>query len=252
MVAKIAATAISMAFGGSGGVFSPLLFIGGMCGYFIGGIAGFWVPLTPSDRVLLSAVGMSTCLGVVVREPLTSLLIVFEMTHQFSFVPGLMVGTIISVIVSHAASRTNFYDSVLLQEGHELMKIRPPLDLMSWQNLPVSAIANPRPVVVGSLSGDHLREVLDNHPYQCFPVSLDGEPIGLITRAQIEAILAGKDVSEIPLAVTSYPDQAVREVGNKFIESPHGCIVVLDRGTGRIAGIITLHDLLRAQASILG
>jgi len=252
MIAKVAATVISLAFGGCGGVFSPLLFIGGMCGYFLGGIADLWIPLTPSDRILLSAVGMSTCLGVVVREPLTSLLIVFEMTHQFSLVPALMVGTIISVIISHAAAKANFYDSVLIQDGHELIKIRPPLDIMSWQNLPVSSIANPNTVTVKDLKVETLRQTIESHPYNCFPILLGDNGIGLITRDQILSILDQGKIPNIQTAITCYPDQAVRDVGNAFIESPHGCIIVVERKTNKIAGIITLHDLLRAQASIMG
>ncbi|HOE17069.1 MAG TPA: CBS domain-containing protein [Syntrophorhabdaceae bacterium] len=223
----------------------------GMCGYFIGGLAGFWVPLAPADRIVLSAVGMSTCLGVVVREPLTSLLIVFEMTHQFAVIPALMVGAIISVVISHLATKANFYDAVLLQDGHELIKIRPPLDIMSWHNLPITAIANPHPVVVHDLSKVNLRQMLENHPYHCFPVDLNNGHIGILTRGQIESILRDGVILEIPAAVTCLPEHTVREVGNRFIESPQGCIVVTDGHGGGITGIITLHDLLRAQAAVL-
>ncbi len=251
VVAKLLATIASYSFGACGGIFSPSLFIGGMCGFFIGGIADFWIPLSPSDRIVLSAVGMSTCLGAIIRAPLTSLLIVFEMTHQFSVVPALMVGTIISVLVSHAASKANFYDSMLLQDGHELIKIRPPVDIKSWQKLPISSIANPHPVIVQSLSESHLRGIHEDHPYHCFPVTLGDGRFGLITRQEIESILKHKAVPEIPVAATCRADQTVLDVGNKFIESPHGCIIVLDENTGKVAGIVTLHDLLRAQASIL-
>ncbi len=252
VVAKLLATVFSYSFGACGGIFSPTLFIGGMCGYFIGGLAGFYFPLTPSDRIILSAVGMSTCLGAVVRAPLTSVLIVFEMTHQFSLIPGLMIGAIISVIISYAFGKQNFYDALLLQDGHELIKIRPPLDIKSWQNLPVSSIANPNPVVLNDLSSDNLRQTLERHPFNCFPVLLDNKGIGLITRGQMAFVLEHGTMPDLPAAITCYPDQAVREVGNAFIESPYGCIVVIDRNTGRINGIVTLHDLLRAQASIMG
>ena len=251
VVAKLLATIFSYSFGGCGGIFSPLLFIGGMCGYFIGGLTGHWVPLTPSDRMILSAVGMSTCLGAVVRAPLTSLLIVFEMTHQFDLIPGLMIGTFISVIVSHAFGKLNFYDALLLQDGHELIKIRPPLDIKSWQNLPIASIANPHPVILKDLSENHLREILDNHPYNCFPMLLENNEVGIITRNQMESIIAHKAVPDIPKAVFCYPDQTVKEVGNKFIESPGGVIIVIDEKSGNITSIVTLHDLLRAQASIL-
>ena len=67
----------------------------------------------------------------------------------------------------------------------------------------------------------------------------------------MESIIAHKAVPDIPKAVLCHPDQTVKDVGNKFIESPHGVIVVLDEQSGAIYGIVTLHDLLRAQASIL-
>jgi len=251
VAAKLAATILSYGFGACGGIFSPTLFLGGMCGYFIGGLVNFHFPLTPSDRIILSAVGMSTCLGAVVRAPLTSVLIVFEMTHQFAFVPGLMIGAVISVIVSHAFGRQNFYDALLLQDGHELIKIRPPLDIKSWQILPISSIANKKPVIVRNTEEGHLREILGNHPYKCFPFQMDGHPLGLITREQMESILEGRKTPVIPPAVTCMPDHSIHDVSKKMTETIHGFIILLDDKTGKIAGIVTLHDLLRAQAMVL-
>jgi CIC family chloride channel protein len=251
VVAKLAATIFSYSFGGCGGIFSPTLFIGGMCGYFIGGLLGQWVFLSPHDRIILSAVGMSACLGAVVRAPLTSLLIVFEMTHQFSLIPGLMIGTFISVIISHFAGKNNFYDALLLQDGHELIKIRPPLDIKSWQNLPISSIANPHPIIVDDLAEEGIRPIYERYPYNCFPVSIADQEIGIITRIQMESIINHKTVPNISKAVLCHREQTVKDVGDKFIESPSGCIVVVDEKTGEITGIVTLHDLLRAQASLL-
>jgi CIC family chloride channel protein len=105
--AKLVATIASYSFGGCGGIFAPMLFLGGMSGYFIGGLAAHWIPLTSADRIVLSAVGMSSCLGAVVRAPLTSMSIVFEMTHQFAFVPPLMSGIIISQAFSRFAGKLN-------------------------------------------------------------------------------------------------------------------------------------------------
>jgi chloride channel protein, CIC family len=251
VAAKLAATILSYGFGACGGVFSPTLFLGGMCGYFIGALVNFHIPLTPSDRIILSAVGMSTCLGAVVRAPLTSMLIVFEMTHQFAFVPGLMIGAVVSVVVSHAFGRQNFYDAILLQDGHELIKIRPPLDIKSWQKLPISSIANRKPVIVRSTEASHLKEILDSHPYRCFPFQADGDRLGLITREQMASLLAGGKSPAVSPAVVCSPDQSVRDISARITEAPHDFIILLDEKTGEIAGIVTLHDLLRAQQSIL-
>jgi len=248
--AKLLASIIGYSFGGCGGIFAPTLFIGGLSGYFLAGLAASWLSLTPADHIVLAAVGMSACLGVVVRAPLTSILIVFEMTHQFSLVPGLLLGMIVSQALARFAGHLNFYDALLVQDGHELHKIRPPLDIQSWQNLPVSAIANFRPVILRSLAPEELRKSVDRYPYNSFPVEIDGRLRGIISRQPIlEAILSG-GTPEIQKAVTCRPDQTVRDIGDKFIESPSNVLIVVDPDTEIIRGIITLHDLIRAQAAI--
>jgi CIC family chloride channel protein len=249
VVFKLVATVAGYSFGGSGGIFAPSLFIGGMAGFFTGGLAGLWLPLSSADHVVLAAVGMSACLGAIVRAPLTSLLIVFEMTHQFELIPGLMIGLVISQAIARRTARLNFYDALLVQDGHELHKIRPPLDLHSWQNLAVSAIANPKPVAVRKLEVKALKELIDRYPYVCFPVLLDGRLEGIVTREEImKAVLAGA-IPEIQPAITCFPDQPVREIGDKFIASPVSALIVVERDGGAVVGIITLHDLIRAQAS---
>ena len=251
VIAKLLATIASYSFGGCGGIFSPTLFIGGLSGFFIAGLLGHWIPLTPADTIVLAAVGMSACLGAVVRAPLSSLLIVFEMTHQFSMVPGLLLGMFISMLVTRLAGNVNFYDALLVQDGHELIKIRPPLDLHSWQNLPISTIANRNPIVATSLDEQNLRELVEKHPYRAFPVLMDGKLQGIITREAIDKALKEQNQPPIEDAVTCRIDQTVHVVADAFIASPSGVIVLTDPATKTLAGIITLHDLLRAQASIL-
>jgi len=251
VICKLLATIASYSFGGCGGIFSPTLFIGGLSGFFIAGLLGHWVPLTPADTIVLSAVGMSACMGAVVRAPLSSLLIVFEMTHQFSMVPGLLLGMFISMLVTRLSGNVNFYDALLVQDGHELIKIRPPLDMHSWQNLPISTIANRRPIVATSLQEHDLRDLLEKHPYRAFPVIMDGKLQGIITRAEITEALQHQNQPQLEEAVTCKIDQTVHDVADAFIASPSGVIVLTEPGTQCFAGIITLHDLLRAQASIL-
>lgn len=250
VLAKLGATVFSYSFGACGGIFAPSLFLGGMSGFFLGGLISLWLPLTPADRIVLSAVGMSACLGTIVRAPLTSMLIVFEMTHQFSLVPGLLLGTIVSQAVARFVGPLNFYDALLVQDGHELHKVRPPIDLQSWQNLPVSAIANLRPVVINDLAAESLKKTLTRYPYAYFPVVIDGRLHGIVGRGEIQSALSAGGAPEVRRAVTCHPGQTVREIGNKFIESPSNILVVMDPETGSVTGIVTLHDLIRAQASI--
>ncbi|MEN6373215.1 MAG: chloride channel protein [Smithella sp.] len=248
--AKLCATIACYSFGGCGGIFAPSLFIGGLSGYFIGGLANIVMPLTGADRIVLAAVGMSSCLGAIVRAPFTSVLIVFEMTHQFTLIPGLLIGTIISQAIAYRAGKLNFYDALLVQDGHELYKIRPPIDLHGWQNLPVCAIANPNLVGINNFNEKEMREIIDRYPYNAFPVISDNEVQGIVTRQDIEKALCYGNRPNIHLADICYSDQTIKEVGDKFIDSTVPVLIVIERNTNAIKGVITLHDLIRAQAAI--
>lgn len=248
---KLIATIISYAFGGCGGIFSPTLFIGGVCGACIASLAGLWLPTTPSDHVILSTVGMSACLGAVIRAPLTSTLIVFEMTHQFEVVPGLMLSAVISQLVSRFAGiKHNFYDELLLQDGHDLIKIKPPRDLQSWQNLPVSNIMNAKPVMISSTDPKYLQSMLSNTPYRCFPFTDKGAIVGFMTRDSIEKALSLGKMPVYSAACFASKDATVKDAAENFINSPHGFLIIVDNDNGIPVGILTLHDLLRAQAAV--
>jgi len=250
IVAKLIATIVCYGFGGCGGIFSPTLFLGGMCGIFVAGVAGHWVPLTDADHVILAVVGMSACFGAVVRAPLTALLIVFEMTHQFSVVPALMIGTIISQAISRRLARCNFYDAMLQQDGHELIRLKPPRDLQSWQNLPISAIANFKPVAAHDLSEAAMKDLLAKFPYSRFPVILNGELRGIVTRKAVESAVFQKKPPDILPVPTCVPNLAIRDSANKMIDSPTGLLLIVDPQSNSVIGLATLHDLLRAQVSL--
>jgi CIC family chloride channel protein len=179
------------------------------------------------------------------------MLIVFEMTHQFSMVPGLLVGMFISMAATRFAGSVNFYDALLVQDGHELHKIKPPQDLHGWQNLPILAIASPSPIVATSLDADFLGDLLAKHPYQSFPLVLDGEVRGILRRADMLSAIATGVVPPCTLVPVCPPELPVQAVAEKLIETPAGVVLLVEEVSGKLRGIITLHDLLRGQASML-
>ncbi len=250
VLGKFLATIVSYSFGGCGGIFSPTLFIGGMCGAFLSAVAALWFPGSPNDHVILSTVGMSACLGAVIRAPLTSTLIVFEMTHQFEIIPGLMLSAVISQFVARFAGiKHNFYDDLLLQDGHELLKIKPPRDLYSWQNLPVSNIMNKKPVIIKSTDYRYLKSIISSTPYKCFPYVENGKITGILTREAIISSLSGGQQIVPSDACVSDPDTTVKEAADQFICSPHNFLIIANQDKSSIEGILTLNDLLRAQTA---
>jgi chloride channel protein, CIC family len=244
---KFIATFTCYGFGGCGGIFSPTLFFGGMTGVAVAGLVSLQWPMAQPDVVTLAVVGMSACLGAVVWAPVTGVLIVFEMTHQFSLVPALMIAALVSQAVSRKMNRENFYDALLTQDGHRFEHVRPPRDLQDWHQLPVSAIANFQPVVLRELDALQVRKVLRAHPYQRFPVIREGKLAGILTRQEAEGALAERRPPRLETATTCLPGQTVRQLQGLLIESSIHLVVLTDGESQSVLGLVTLHDLLRAE-----
>jgi CIC family chloride channel protein len=247
LAAKFVATVACYGLGGCDGIFSPTLFFGAMTGLGLAGITQPLLPLSPEGVAMLTIVSMSATLGAVVRAPVTSILIVFEMTHQFSLVLPLMLAALISQAISRRLARHNFYDALLAQDGHVVERLSPPYDLRQWQNQPVSYLANPRPVPAQSLEPKTLQTLLQNHPYTQFPVVIGGQVRGVLTREEALRALREKRPPTLVAATLCKPDLPLRAVENLLIESPTGFLVLQEQPDGPLAGILTLHDILRAQ-----
>jgi CIC family chloride channel protein len=248
LFAKWISTVACYGWGGCGGIFAPLLFLGAAAGATVAGLFDYAIPLTADGRTLLAIIGMSACLSAVVRAPFTSILIVFEMTHQFSLVPALMLGALVSEGISRALTTHNFYDEVLAQDGIVLVHVIPPRDLRSWQAYPVSAIANFRPVVIDHLAPEDLRVILEKNQFKRFPVAENGRLIGCLTREEMQAAVEENRTPVLEKVATCRRSFTIGEVARLLIDAPGG-FAVLEAGD-KPAGIITLHDLLRAQETL--
>jgi CIC family chloride channel protein len=248
LAAKVLATVFSYGSGGCGGVFAPSLFFGAMSGCAVVELCRkLGVPLTGDDRLLLSIIGMSTCLGAVVRAPFTSILIVFEMTRQFSLVPALLVAGILSQALCRWLQPAGFYEQVLEDDGHVLSTVMPPRDFREWAGYPVSAIANYRPAILSDLEPTTIETALEKFPYLRFVYQVGEQPPGIILRDDM--VLAVKNFQPVPIHAnpTCLRTDSIAHVQRELVDSIHGVVLVLERDAGRVAGLVTLHDLLRAQ-----
>jgi CIC family chloride channel protein len=250
LVGKLIATIASYGFGGCGGIFSPNLFFGAMAGMAVAGLGANFLALNRADDLLLAIGAMSACLGAVVQAPVTAILVIFEMTHQFAVVPGLMLAGLVSQALARSFHRINFYEEVLRQDGHEMHHVIPARDLRSWQNLPVSAIANFKPVALEDCSESGLRTLLEKHPYRHFPVMEDGELKGIAPRREIERALAEGRALSLEPARKCAPNESIRAAQPALIDSSTNTLVITRADDGKLLAFLTLHDLLRAQVSM--
>jgi CIC family chloride channel protein len=192
---------------------------------------------------------MCACLGGVVRAPVTGILIVFEMTHEFALVPALIVAALVSQGISRWINKENFYEEVLAQDGHHIERIAPPRSLRTWMELPAARIANFSPVVATDLAPDSVRALLAKERHERFPVVVDGQLQGVLERrSALAALEAGLPVP-VEAAAVCTAETALRDVQSRLIDSPGQLEVVLDQPgpSGRVVGIVTLHDILRAE-----
>jgi CIC family chloride channel protein len=181
----------------------------------------------------------------------TGILIVFEMTHQFALVPALMLGALVSQGISRSMNSESFYDALLVQDGHRIDHVRPPRDLQTWQQLPVALIMTQQPVVISELERATIEPALKSHPYDRFPVTREGALAGILTRREAAAALEANRPPMLEPATTCQPDQTILELQKLLIDSTTQFVVVTARD-GAIQGVITLHDLLRAQVEKAG
>jgi CIC family chloride channel protein len=119
-VLKLAATVCSYSSGGSGGIFAPALFMGSM----LGGAVGY-LDVTvfhhPADSIgAFAVVGMGAVFAGIVRAPMTSVLIIFEMTGGYGLVLPLMIANMSAFALARHWRRVSVYDALLAQDGIHL------------------------------------------------------------------------------------------------------------------------------------
>lgn len=116
-VLKIIATPICYSSGNAGGIFGPSLFIGAMLGGTVGTVAHTLFPGVTANPGAYALVGMGTAFAGIVRTPLTSVIMIFEMTRDYSIVVPLMISNLISFFISQQLQSEPIYEALALQEG---------------------------------------------------------------------------------------------------------------------------------------
>ncbi len=159
-----------------------------------------------------------------------------------------MLGALVSEALARSLTTENFYDAVLAQDGNVLVHVIPPRDLRTWQAYPVSTIANFRPVIIDILAPANLRAVLAQNQFKRFPVVENEKLVGCLSREEVQRVIDGKSVPDLETVPTCRRSFTISEVSRLLIEAPHG-FAVLEAGD-KPAGILTLHDLLRAQETL--
>lgn len=116
-VVKMAATIISYASGNAGGIFAPSLYLGAMVGGVVGIATRQVMPFPVAEPGAYALVGMGTLFAGIIRAPLTSIFMIFEITQDYQILVPLMVANLLSLSISRRYQPEPIYKALLRQDG---------------------------------------------------------------------------------------------------------------------------------------
>jgi len=255
-VGKFAATILCYATGGAGGIFAPTLFLGAM----LGGAVATAVDLIPGVSGIqtgsLALIGMGAMFAGVIRAPVTSILIIMELTGDYALVLPIMLANLTAYALASHWRKIPIYEALLLQDGVNLRQFPILRPHSNWQNLPVNTIMTNDVVTLEAEEGlpEALGEI-EGRPFNLFPVlNEDGKFFGMVHRKGITNVVeshpdrrVGDVLISSPIPVC-HPDQPIREVVQLFVNCDHTTLPIVSRvDPGRLIGVVTLHDITRQQ-----
>src|SRR6266571_4564162 len=119
-VLKIIATSVAYASGNAGGVFGPSLFIGSMVGATVGAVAHLVFPASTAGPGAYALVGMGAAFAGIIRTPLTSVIMIFEVTRDYTIIVPLMIANLIAYYISQKLQKEPIYEALAHQDGLHL------------------------------------------------------------------------------------------------------------------------------------
>jgi chloride channel protein, CIC family len=252
---KIAATVLSYSSGGAGGIFAPSLFIGGTAGGVVGALDMALLHHGSASLGAFALVGMGAVFAGVIRAPITSVLIIIEMTGGYSLILPLMIANMLAYGIARHYRPTPIYEALLEQDGINLRQ----------------------PGVADALSGVRVADVpLDTRPYatfelgtplagllvgltsparqEVFPVVFEERVVGIVTLANLVS-LASESHLEAPIIAadvmqavpTVRPEDALRAVFELMLANGIRELPVTDTA-GRLLGFVDETSVAHACA----
>ncbi len=203
LVGKMVATSLTIGIGGSGGVFAPSLFTGAMLGSAFGIVAHAAFPGTAGPVGAYGLIGMGAVFAGAARAPITAVIILFELTGEYSIILPLMAAIVIATAVSHRRSADSIYTLKLRRRGIDLSTPVSPA-----QRIPVRAAMSPlpRPIPADASLADAATR-LRTAAYGVLPVvEPDGRFRGIVTaRAVADALAGGAESTSHADIITELP-----------------------------------------------
>lgn len=257
MVLKIVATAFTVGTGNSGGIFAPSLYIGAVLGGIVGEMAhGLWPAVAPNPGAY-AVVGMAAVFSGAARAPITSILIVFEMTGDYQLILPLMLATVLSTLLAEHLLTGSIYTIPLRLRGITLAGGR---DVDIMESVTVEEVMSRDFTSVGcDVTLEELSELFSETHRHGFPIlDHDGKLCGIVSIGDLDRALQ----DELPLETTAAQIGTPRSeliVVTPQASMGHALARMGTRGMGRLPvvdpqdadhllGVVRRNDITRAYS----
>ena len=242
-VVKLVATIVSYSSGNAGGIFAPSLYLGAMAGGVIGTLMHRFAPFPTGDPGAYALVGMGTLFAGIIRAPMTSVFMIFELTQDYQVFVPLMIANMISFVISKHYQPTSLYHALLQQDNVHLPAPGARVPSRSW--LAADIMTREFTMISPSTSVAKALDAIESSGLQALLVGNDRLYEGVISRDLMEqAMLSGKANSPVgALMMTdcahAHADHPLEVVLDRLHENP-GLLPVVSRERVReVQGIVT-------------
>ncbi|HKJ23376.1 MAG TPA: chloride channel protein, partial [Myxococcota bacterium] len=251
--AKIVSTALTIGSGGSGGIFAPSLFMGAMLGGALGGVIHGWFPGWTASGGSYALVAAGGFVAAATRAPITAIIIIFELTNDYTIIPALMSTCVVSMLVATGFSRTSVYTEKLRRRGVDVDAEQDPnvlrglsvLDVIDREPERLAASADLQTVVDRIVQSDHTEIFVVNERDELLGTIFLGELRRLLPEINLlREVVVAQDLLEKDCPYVTEDDD-LAQVLQVFSQEVFEELPVLD-DDGRLLGSVHKRDVLEA------
>jgi CIC family chloride channel protein len=251
VVLKLLTVTTSYASGNAGGIFGPALFIGAMLGGTMGTVAHHLFPAYTATPGAYALVGMGAVFAGIVRAPMTSVLMIFEMTQDYAVIVPLMIANMVSLFIASRLQHEPIYEALAVQDGIHLPSAK--TRQRSGQRQIVRVMQAASQLLPAEITVREALERVRLSEFRTWLVTDQRGVVGVINLAWLESKLAetaDKKLGELVDALV-FPhvhadqglDLALERMGANQIE----ILPVVNRAdVHKLEGVVTLRDVLDA------
>jgi len=249
LLVKSAIWIISLGSGTSGGVLAPLL----MMGAALGGIEATFLPALGNGFWPL--VSMAAVLAGTMRAPFTGIIFALELTHDINILLPLMVAAALAHATTVLLLKRSILTEKVARRGFHLSReyaIDPLEIIFAREVMRTNVVALPASTTIGELRRTLLHETSPRGQHLYPVIDADRSLKGVITRSDLRALIKSQEPSATlgqlsRQPITAATDEPLRVVVMRMAETGFTRLPVVDSDGNRIAGMISLRDLLQAR-----